>query len=438
MQIILLSGGSGKKLWPLTNDIQAKQFIPLFKDSSGFSETMIQRIYRQITTLYPKADITVATFRSQTSVVRNQLGEEVHISVEPARKSTFPATVLASQYLKNIRKIDENETVVVCPVALYMEDVFFQHVSELSGIVEDRDGIAILGTEAHGVRPEYGCIIPEDSSLVSRLRSFTVSAGRESTEKLVSGGALYNAGFFAFKLGKFLGFANRILDYRDYDELFSTYDSLPACSLEQILTEQKLDSPVYVLRGNEELNDLGTWEAISSVTGSNIIGDGYVSDSCESVNVINNTGIPVLAVGLKNLVISASQQGILVASKGESTDISPYVEHIRGGIMFAQKSWGSFHVLDAGEDSMTIKLRVLAGHHMSYHSHEHRDESWTILSGTGRTIVDGMEQLVGPGDVITMEAGCRHTIFADSDLAIIEIQRGQDISVSDKKKFALE
>ena len=106
--------------------------------------------------------------------------------------------------------------------------------------------------------------------------------------------------------------------------------------------------------------------------------------------------------------------------------------------MFAEKSWGSFKVLDVERESMTIKVTLNPGNKMNYHSHKHRDEVWTVISGDGRTIVDGMEQQVHAGDVITMAAGCRHTIFAETELKLIEVQLGKEINVQDKQKFALE
>ena len=87
---------------------------------------------------------------------------------------------------------------------------------------------------------------------------------------------------------------------------------------------------------------------------------------------------------------------------------------------------------------MTIKVTLNPGHMMNYHSHEKRDEVWTVISGSGRTIVDGMEQPVKAGDVITMQAGCRHTIIADTELHVIEVQLGKEISVQDKQKYELE
>ena len=94
--------------------------------------------------------------------------------------------------------------------------------------------------------------------------------------------------------------------------------------------------------------------------------------------------------------------------------------------------------MDVEEKSMTIKVTLNAGHSMNYHSHRNRDEVWVVISGEGKTIVDGMEQHVNTGDVITMSAGCRHTIFAESELKLIEVQLGEDINVNDKQKFELE
>jgi mannose-1-phosphate guanylyltransferase len=105
--------------------------------------------------------------------------------------------------------------------------------------------------------------------------------------------------------------------------------------------------------------------------------------------------------------------------------------------MFAEKSWGSFRVLDVETESLTIKVTLNAGHNMNYHSHKQRDEVWMVIAGEGRTIVDGMEQEVHQGDVITMQAGCRHTIIAQTELKLIEVQLGREISVHDKQKFRL-
>ena len=136
MNIVLLSGGSGKRLWPLSNDIRSKQFIKIFKrpetetDAEGehktHYESMVQRVYRQIKTVDKDAEVTIATSKSQVSTIRNQLGNSVGISVEPCRRDTFPAIVLVTAYLHYIRGVSLDEAVVVCPVDPYVNDDYFE------------------------------------------------------------------------------------------------------------------------------------------------------------------------------------------------------------------------------------------------------------------------------------------------------------------------
>lgn len=125
MNIVLLSGGSGKRLWPLSNDIRSKQFIKFLKTENGEYESMLQRVYRQIKTVDAEATVTIATSKTQVSAIYNQLGEDVSISVEPCRRDTFPAIVLATAYLHDVRGLGLDETVVVCPVDPYVQEELF-------------------------------------------------------------------------------------------------------------------------------------------------------------------------------------------------------------------------------------------------------------------------------------------------------------------------
>ena len=193
-----------------------------------------------------------------------------------------------------------------------------------------------------------------------------------------------------------------------------------------------------VLRFDGEWKDLGTWNTLTEAMEEASVGKAAFNENCENVHVVNELDLPILCMGLKDVVVSASPEGILVSDKVQSSYIRPFVDEMDQQIMFAEKSWGSFRVMDIEDGSMTIKVTLNPGRSMNYHSHEHRDEVWTVISGEGRTIVDGMEQPVHPGDVITMQAGCRHTIIADTELKVIEVQLGKEISVHDKRKYELE
>ena len=195
---------------------------------------------------------------------------------------------------------------------------------------------------------------------------------------------------------------------------------------------------IQVMRFAGQWKDMGTWNTLTEAMEDASIGKAILNDSCQNVHVLNELDVPVLCMGLKDVVVSASPEGILVSDKEQSSYIKPYVDAINQQVMFAEKSWGSFRVLDVEDESMTIKVTLNPGHRMNYHSHSRRDEVWTVIAGTGRTIVDGMEQPVQAGDVVTMQAGCRHTIIADTELKLIEVQLGKEISVHDKQKFPLE
>ncbi|MCD8068360.1 MAG: cupin domain-containing protein [Lachnospiraceae bacterium] len=437
MNIILLSGGSGKRLWPLSNEIRSKQFIKIFKKENGEYESMVQRVYRQIRTVDTEAVVTIATSRTQVSAIHNQLGEDVGISVEPCRRDTFPAIALATAWLKDIKGVDEDEPVVVCPVDPYVEDSYYEALKELSAQVERNEAsLVLMGIEPTYPSEKYGYIIPADKEAVSSVDTFKEKPDAETAKEYISRGALWNGGVFAYRLRYVLEKAHELIDFTDYADLFAKYETLPKISFDYAVVEK--EPRIRMLRYGGQWMDLGTWNTLTEIMAEPVIGDAVLNDTCENVNVINELNVPVVCMGLKNMVVSVSAEGVLVSDKEQSGYIKPYVDKIEQQIMFAEKSWGSFHVLDVEEDSLTIKVTLNPGHRMNYHSHLHRDEIWNVISGEGTVVVDGMEQNVKAGDVVTMQAGCRHTVSAVTELKLIEVQLGKEISVHDKQKFELD
>lgn len=437
MNIILLSGGSGKRLWPLSNDIRSKQFIKIFKKEDGGYESMVQRVYRQIKNVDAAADITVATSKEQISSLKNQLGDDVSVSVEPCRRDTFPAIALATAYLHDVKGMDENEVVVVCPVDPYVQKEYFEALHALSQLAQkDTANLVLMGMEPTYPSEKYGYIIPEGAEKVSKVSTFKEKPDTETAKAYIAQGALWNGGIFAYKLKYVLERAHELIDFTDYHDLYSKYDTLTKISFDYAVVEKEQD--IAVMRFAGDWKDLGTWNTLTEAMEEAVVGNARMNETCENTHVINELDVPVLCMGLKDIVVSASADGILVSDKNESSYIKPFVDAIDAPIMYAEKSWGSYRVMDVEEESTTIKVTLHAGNAMNYHSHERRDEVWTIISGCGRTVVDGMEQNVKAGDVITMQAGCKHMIMADTELKLIEVQLGKEISVDDKKKHERE
>lgn len=437
MNIVLLSGGSGKRLWPLSNDIRSKQFIKIFKTGDEEYESMVQRMYRQIKSLDADANITIATSKTQVSSINNQLGEGVGISIEPCRRDTFPAIALATAYLHDVRGIDENETVVVCPVDPYVEKDYFEALKSLSDLAKKGDAnLVLMGMEPTYPSEKYGYIIPKTADKVSSVDTFKEKPNVETARKYIEKGALWNGGVFAYKLKYVLDKAHELIDFTDYSDLFEKYETLTKISFDYAVVEKEPN--IQVMRFSGSWKDLGTWNTLTEAMEDNSIGKTIMNETCENVHVINELGVPVVCMGLKDIVVSASAEGVLVSDKEQSSYIKPYVDEIVQDIMFAEKSWGSYRVLDVDAGSMTIKVTLNAGHKMNYHSHDRRDEIWNVISGNGKVIIEGIEKPVKAGDVVTMQAGCRHTIIAETELQVIEVQIGEEISVHDKRKFELE
>lgn len=436
MNIVLLSGGSGKRLWPLSNDVRSKQFIKIFKRPDGEYESMVQRVYRQIKAVDGDADVTIATSKTQVSAIRNQLDEDVGICVEPCRRDTFPAIALSAAYLGCVKGVSRNEAVVVCPVDPYADTAYFETLRALGRRAERGEAkLMLMGIEPSYPSEKYGYIIPRSSERVSMVETFKEKPDAETAKAYIAEGALWNGGVFAFKLGYMLDKAHELIDFEDYEDLLSKYETLPKISFDYAVAEK--EQSIQVLRFKGQWKDLGTWNTLTEAMGESSVGQA-VMERCGNVHVVNELNIPVVCMGLENVVVSASPDGILVSDKEQSSYIKPIVDRLHQQIMYAEKSWGSFRVVDVQEDSMTICVTLNPGHGMNYHSHAHRDEVWTVVSGEGRVIVDGMEQPVRPGDVITIQAGCRHTITAESEMKVIEVQLGREINVHDKQKYELE
>lgn len=437
MNLILLSGGSGKRLWPLSNDVRSKQFIKLFKDREGNYESMVQRVYRQITEVDQEAKITIATSKSQASAIHNQLGDKVSICIEPCRRDTFPAIALAATYLHDELGVAEDEVVAVCPVDPYVESSYYVCVESLEKAVKaGTANLTLMGIAPTYPSEKYGYIIPTSGEQISQVKEFKEKPDVETAKKYLEQNALWNAGVFSFKLGYLLHKAHSLLDFTDYRDLYYKYETATKISFDYAVVEK--EPSIQVVRHNGDWKDVGTWNMMAEVMADDIIGKAVMDATCSNTQIINELNVPILAMGCKDMVIVASGDGILVSDKEQSGYMKPYVERISTDVKFAEKSWGTYTVMDAQPGSMIVKISMRADEQMSYHSHEYREEVWTVVGGIGKAIVDGMEQLLRVGDVITIAAGCRHTIIAETDLDIVEVQIGESLSVEDKEKYYLE
>jgi len=435
MHIILLSGGSGKRLWPLSNDIRSKQFIKLFKNAAGQYESMVSRVFNQIKTVDKGIEITVATSATQVPAIHNQLGDKVSISIEPCRRDTFPAIALSASYLHDVLHVADDECVAVCPVDPYVENSYYESIKNLEPIVQNgKANLTLMGIAPTYPSEKYGYIIPAENKEVSVVKEFKEKPDVKTAENYIAQGALWNAGVFAFKLGWLIAKAHELITFTDYDDLYAHFADAPKISFDYAVVEK--EPSIQMLRYSGAWKDVGTWNTMAEVMSDEGIGDVIIDEKCTNTNVVNELNIPMLVMGCKDMIIAASSDGILVSDKERSSSMKPYVEKIGGRPMYADKDWGSYRIIDMAPGVLTTSLTVKPGCQFSYHSHALRNETWVITKGEGSVILDGREREVKAGDTVVIPSGTKHTLRAKTALSVIEVQSGSEIAKDDKQIVA--
>lgn len=433
MNIILLSGGSGKRLWPLSNEVRSKQFLKIFKKQDGSHESMVQRMYRMIMDVDDTASVTIATSESQIASIKSQLGERVSISVEPCRRDTFPAIALATSYLHDKMGVDSSEAVVVCPVDPYVDSSYFEMLERLHRVAEGGTAnLVLMGIEPTYPSEKYGYIIPTSSDEVSTVESFKEKPDILTAKEYIAGGALWNSGVFAYKLSYVLDKAQETFGTSSYRILFQNYENLERISFDYAVVEK--EKSIRSIRYNGSWKDLGTWNTLTEAMSDEVAGN-VVAAECNNVHVINELQVPLVALGVHDIVIAATPDGILVTDKTASSHLKDYVSDSRP--MTEKRIWGEYEVLDyrggknGANHSLTKHINIAAGQHISYQRHLHRSETWVVVEGNGEVILDDKVITVHRGSTIVIPLGAKHAVRAESDLHIIEVQIGDELTEED-------
>lgn len=441
MQLVLLSGGSGKRLWPLSNESYSKQFLRILPAPDGTRESMVQRIIRQLRETELDAYVTIATSESQRDPICSQLGNAVHIVTEPERRDTFPAIALSCLYLEKEQQCDRDEVIVVMPSDPYTDNGYFHTIGQMAEAVKQGKGDLVL----MGIRPlysstKYGYIVPGDAENISvkTVLQFTEKPDEEYARELIDGGALWNGGVFAFRLGYMLDIIQKYVKAENFSEARSHYAELPKISFDYEVVEKARS--VSVVQFDGLWKDLGTWDALSEVLGDQVVGKGLLDETSMNTHIVNQLDIPCVCLGTENLVIAAGPDGILVANKNSCESLKPYVKSLDGRPMYEERRWGTYKVIDLfastdGNQVLTKHLHINSGKSISYQKHLHRDEVWTFITGTGTLVIDGKVKQVKAGDVVYIEKGMKHFVEAATDLHIIEVQLGDKVDENDIERY---
>ncbi|MDO4805732.1 MAG: sugar phosphate nucleotidyltransferase [Coriobacteriales bacterium] len=330
VNVVLLSGGSGTHLWPLSNAVRSKQFLKVLRDDTGTPESMVQRTVRLVRSQNPQATITVATSASQLDFLSAQIGDGYKVSVEPERRDTAPAIMLAAAHVAWAQGASPNSTVVVMPIDTYADPSYYDNIAVLDETV--RAGCAelvLLGVKPTYPSQKFGYILPVrasggDSASPLIVERFVEKPNKELATQLIAKGALWNCGVFACKLSYLLDLLEKYSDAKTYDELVEQYARLPKNSFDYEVVEKAASVAVVPYEG--AWKDLGTWNALAEELVEPVAGKVCLDEETTSnVHVINETDLPIVVAGIHDAVIVATPDGILVTSKQASARIKDMV-----------------------------------------------------------------------------------------------------------------
>lgn len=439
MQIILLSGGSGKRLWPLSNEARSKQFLPLLEKADGAMESMVQRVVRQIRDAKLDADITLATNASQRDIIVNQLGEGINMVLEPERRDTFPAIALACSYLCLEKGCPDDEVVIIMPCDPYTEAGYFETLGKMGAAVSDDVAeLVLMGIKPTYPSSKYGYVVPADRTLnpsgTLQVKRFTEKPDVATAEKLLEEGAFWNGGVFAFRLGYLMCIVHKYLNAGSFEELRARYTDFPKISFDYEVAEKAASVAVVPFDG--EWKDLGTWNTLTDELSHKTIGNSHLGPKCVNTHVINELETPIFVDGMTDTVVAACADGILVCSKKETENIKKYIDGLSERPMYEERRWGTYRVIDStvypdGFRSLTKSITLKAGKNISYQLHNHRDEVWTFVDGEGLLMVDDVVTKVSRGSVAHIAKGQKHAVKAITDLSFIEVQSGDQLVEED-------
>ena len=443
IHLVLLSGGSGTRLWPLSNSTRSKQFLKVLRDADGNHVSMVQRVFGQIGAVDADIDITIATCASQEESIRRQLEGDYVLVLEPERRDTAPAIMLACASLALEQGAGGDDTVIVMPIDSYADQAYYDSVVRLDEAVQsDFAELVLMGVEPTYPSGKYGYIVPAAGEGWPRqVDRFTEKPDEATARELISQGALWNCGVFAFRLGWLSGLTAKYLACENFGEFRTRYSELPKNSFDYEVVEKA--SSIGAVSYSGEWKDLGTWNTLTDEMAEYTSGRVVVDPkTCGNVHVINETGFPMVVAGITDSVVVATPDGILVSGKEASANIKDEVNAVaESRPMYEQRSWGEYRVMDSsvfpdGMKALTKELILLNGGQLEYQLHAHRGEVWTVVSGFGEVVLDGITQRVGAGSVVQIPASTMHSARAlDGDLHVIEVQYGETLVKEDTVCF---
>lgn len=442
---VILAGGSGSRLWPLSRELYPKQLLNLYAEKS-----LLQSTFERLNKFIPSANIISVTNSKHHANVKMQLGEFNGNSIvlpEPVSKNTAPAIALSVKYI--IENSDDDETVLVVPSDLLIEDneKFIQSVKEAEKFVE-QGKIVTFGVKPNYPETGFGYIKSIENSVIE----FCEKPNFETAKKYIQdGGYFWNSGIFMFKVSTIIKELEHYcpeistiiknINCTEKSISFTEFEKMPNISIDYALMEKSQNIAMVELAS--DWKDLGSWQSIYEVSpkdDNNNVFVGHVLDKGSKNSFVYSSSKLVATIGLEDTVVIETEDAILACKKDKTQEVKQIYETLKeqhDGTQMVHKTvyrpWGFYTVIAEGKGFQTKLIHVNVGQKLSVQSHNHRSEHWVVLSGMAKVVLEGKEHILSPGHSIDIAVKAIHSLQNpfDEDIEIIEVQKGDILSEDD-------
>lgn len=448
MKIIILAGGGGTRLFPLSRDCYPKQFLHVIDNKSLLAQT-IERFLG----LVEANDIIIVTNERYIFHVQSEIksinAQEAHIITEPMGKNTAPAIALAQSYCQDVLQCDDDEILFVSP-----SDHLIKPIDAFQDLIRNAQDVAKDNIVTLGIKPTkpeigYGYIEAEkNNNLAKKVISFKEKPDLATAKEYITSGNYYwNGGMFMFSIAtmqaELTKYMPAIIDIiqNGYQYTVDNFINMPDISIDYAVAE-KSQKMMMIPMENIYWNDIGSFDAIAEVLSDkdkNVFKGDILAENCTDTMIIGDNRL-IAGIDLENLMIIDTPDALLVAKKGESQKVKNIVNKLKQAKRKEAKenvtmyrSWGKYTLLTESEGYRVRKIEMDPGASLTMQMHYHRSEHWTVISGTGKTIINDRESIFTENQSTYIPMGVKHKLSNPGKipLIIIEVQSGKYISEDD-------